>query len=418
MISIIIPVYNAEKTIRKCIESILAQRNVDIEIICVNDMSTDSTLEEIQAIAKSNPSIRIIDIKEKLGLSHVRNEGLKAIHGDFFTFADADDELTSDHYFLSKAEEILRNENADLLIYGYDLVYPSSKKHIFPAPEGQKIYEINNKDLISSITVYTPYNVMGYTWNKIWRKNESTMNKYFMEGLQSYEDMLWCLGMMKGIGKAILFNEIGYNYFVNPYSMTRSRTPLYGVGRDAHSVLALSLINNFLIENSIEAPTQILSKRIRLAAWDCFRHAVRSRDIRIIKYRFAFLIETVLNISKAKESKTIKILIKNGNSISLPQASILSILSCAGRDFQIYIETNQETMQIIKRQIDETFFFTSKIAIANDTMRINDSDLTISNEIVLPKNALKKIQKGKKCKYFDLNANYKKIDYPQIRKST
>lgn len=414
MISIIIPVYNAEKTIGRCIKSILSQRNVDIEIICVNDMSTDSTLKEIQEIAKSNPSIKIIDIKEKLGLSHVRNEGLKAIHGDFFTFADADDELTSDYFFLSKAEGILRNENADLLIYGYDLVYPSSKKHVVPVPQGKKMNEVNKKDLISSISVYTPYNVMGYTWNKIWRKNESTTNKYFIKGLQSYEDMLWCLGMIKGIGKAILFNEIGYNYFVNPSSMTRSKTPLYGVNRDAHSVLALSLVNYFLIENGIKEQAKTLSKRIRLAAWDCFRHAIRSRDIRIIKYRFAFLIETILNISKNTESKTVKIIIRNGNSISLPQASILSILSCAWCDFQIYIETSQETMKKIEKQLDETFFFTSKIAVTNETMRISNPDLVISNETILPKNALKRIQRGEKSKYFNLNESYKRIDYPQI----
>lgn len=123
------------------------------------------------------------------------------------------------------------------------------------------------------------------------------------------------------------------------------------------------------------------------------------------------MIETMLNISRAKKSKTVTIIIKNGDSISLPQASILSILSCAWRDFQIYIESNQKAMKIIERQIDETFFFTSKIQIVNDIM--NNPDLVISKENVLPKNALKKALKGKKCKIYDLDDNNKKIDYPQ-----
>lgn len=90
-ISVIIPIYNREKYIEKCLESLLAQSFTDIEIICVNDGSTDNTLEILQTFANKDTRFQIIDLKVNRGASNARNLAIKASSSPFLFFLDSDD---------------------------------------------------------------------------------------------------------------------------------------------------------------------------------------------------------------------------------------------------------------------------------------------------------------------------------------
>ena len=92
MISVIVPVYNCEKYINTCADSILKQDFKDLEIIFVNDGSTDNSLEEILKIQKNDKRIKIIN-KKNGGLSSARNAGLDIAKGEFILFVDGDDRL-------------------------------------------------------------------------------------------------------------------------------------------------------------------------------------------------------------------------------------------------------------------------------------------------------------------------------------
>lgn len=89
-ISIIIPVYNTEKYIGRCLKSVLANTYQNIEVICINDGSTDSSLSILEKYAASDQRIKIINQKNA-GVSAARNAGLDAVTGDFVTFVDSDD---------------------------------------------------------------------------------------------------------------------------------------------------------------------------------------------------------------------------------------------------------------------------------------------------------------------------------------
>lgn len=120
MLSIIIPLYNAEKTIRKCLSSVLSQ-NMDLEIILVDDESVDHTKSIVNEYIENYPNVRYF-YKKNGGVSSARNVGLQEAKGKYVTFVDQDDWLNKNAYkdLIGKIEK----EKADMLVFGYFKDYP------------------------------------------------------------------------------------------------------------------------------------------------------------------------------------------------------------------------------------------------------------------------------------------------------
>lgn len=94
-VSVIIPIYNAEKRIEKCLDSILNQKYDNIEIICVNDGSTDDTTRILEVYSNNDSRIIVIN-KENEGVSKARNTGIENATGKYIVFIDADDTIEAD----------------------------------------------------------------------------------------------------------------------------------------------------------------------------------------------------------------------------------------------------------------------------------------------------------------------------------
>ncbi len=119
LISIIIPVYNAEKTIGRAIDSILSQTSLDFELLLINDGSSDNSLQVMNSYGSDDSRIRVFDITNS-GVSHARNLGMKHAKGKYMTFLDADD------YYVEKAlENILSDidDTTQLVIFGCNVEY-------------------------------------------------------------------------------------------------------------------------------------------------------------------------------------------------------------------------------------------------------------------------------------------------------
>lgn len=114
MLSIVVPVYNKEKYIGKCIESILAQTYTDFELIIVDDASTDGSVGICERFASSDERIKIISISKNAGVSAARNMGIDAASGEYIGFVDADDIICPEMYsiLIEKATE----NNADIVM--------------------------------------------------------------------------------------------------------------------------------------------------------------------------------------------------------------------------------------------------------------------------------------------------------------
>lgn len=124
-VSIIVPVYNVEKYLSFCLDSLVNQTFKDIEIICVNDGSTDNSAEVLEHYAGFDKRIKIIN-KENGGLSSARNAGLDAATGKYIAFVDSDDFVS--HFLVERAYNFVQKKNADFAAFGFDYVVGNSLK--------------------------------------------------------------------------------------------------------------------------------------------------------------------------------------------------------------------------------------------------------------------------------------------------
>lgn len=141
-LSVIIPVYKAESTIRRCLDSLLNQPHKDIEIIVINDGSPDTSGEICKEYAEKHPEVIYIE-KENGGVSTARNMGLDIACGDYVVFVDSDD-WVYDNYFTT-IENVLKEDNWDLVQYSQNYTDgKEEKKRVLPdfkSCEAKEIFE-------------------------------------------------------------------------------------------------------------------------------------------------------------------------------------------------------------------------------------------------------------------------------------
>ena len=130
-ISVVVPVYNVEKYLRKCLDSIINQTFRDFELICINDGSPDNSLEILREYEKKDDRVIVIDQKNT-GVSTARNNAIDIAKGEYIIFFDSDDWVDLDTLEVIYSE--INSENADVVIFSYVREYEnrSLKKNIFP----------------------------------------------------------------------------------------------------------------------------------------------------------------------------------------------------------------------------------------------------------------------------------------------
>ncbi len=167
-VSVIMPVYNAEDYLRPAIDSVLDQTLKEIEIICVDDGSTDHSLEIIKEYRKNDARVRIIT-ENNAGPSIARNKGLARARGEYIVFLDADD--FSEITMLEELYELAKRDELDIAISKYD-IYNDKRARFepnIPSDHG----EIFEGDAVVSKNDYPDYILQcttAYVWNKMWRR--------------------------------------------------------------------------------------------------------------------------------------------------------------------------------------------------------------------------------------------------------
>ena len=139
LVSIVVPIYNGEAYLEKCIKSIINQTYDNFELILVDDGSTDNTYNLGKMIATKDDRISIFHY-ENGGVSCARNEGISHINGEYFTFVDVDDELEPSA--LEKAIFYLESSKSNVIIYGWNVQLENSVESIKICDEIQ-VYKSN-----------------------------------------------------------------------------------------------------------------------------------------------------------------------------------------------------------------------------------------------------------------------------------
>ncbi len=205
VVSIIVPIYNGEKTLTRCVKSISEQKFTEYELLLINDGSTDKSLEICRELEKNNKRIRIID-KENEGVSATRNFGIKEARGRYIQFIDCDDYVTND--YLDCLVQIMEKEQSDLVIAGYTRHKNGKVTKRVPQP---MIFENLNAFSVEFFNLYNQW-FLNTPWNKLYRK-EKIVNKFPLS-MSLGEDLLFNLQYLGCCEKIIVIDHAGYQYCI------------------------------------------------------------------------------------------------------------------------------------------------------------------------------------------------------------
>ncbi len=246
-ISVIIPVYNVENYLAECLDSVINQTLKDIEIICVNDGSTDNSLSILKKYAQRDSRIKVID-KENEGLGYTRKAGLKRARGKYVLFLDSDDKYDS-NYSLEYLWSEIRKYDSDILIFGISNYYDGNQ-HKWDL----KIDKSENVGRILNFQEFSVYILNGCfsACNKLYRKKFlDSYNDWFFPKKIYYEDMPFHVQIMIRAKKICFTDKVTYLYRVNPLSITRHSTLIKDRRKTESLFKIIDIILNILIENKL-----------------------------------------------------------------------------------------------------------------------------------------------------------------------
>ena len=210
LISVIVPIYNAENTLKRALGSLFAQDYPSIEIIAVNDGSKDDSLALLREFKKQHDNLIVID-QPNGGASKARNAGLDAAKGEFIGFLDADDEMPSD-YFSKMIHEI---GDADLAFSGFQNV-KNGKATVGSNPEGEPFPA---KDYIRYLFDPSKYGIQGSVWDKLFRRKLiEERHLRFNEQYAFFEDLVFVFEYCRVANKVAPVKDNLYSYYIHSES--------------------------------------------------------------------------------------------------------------------------------------------------------------------------------------------------------
>lgn len=216
-ISVIVPVYNVEQYLHRCIDSILAQTFTDFEVLLIDDGSTDNSGKICDEYAKKDKRIRVFH-KKNGGVSAARNCGIDFSKGELIYFVDSDDWLKQ-----NCLQNIITNiVDVDFLVFSYTWIfYDGSTRTVTP-----KEMKIEGIDKIEDFILHirhnnTKENMFGYPWNKVFKREiVKHYNIKFEEGLHYCEDEIFVLSYCLKIKKAKSISTALYCHWLRNDSLS------------------------------------------------------------------------------------------------------------------------------------------------------------------------------------------------------
>ena len=224
-ISVVVPVYNVEKYLKECIDSIINQTLEDIEIICVNDGSTDSSLEILNDYAKKDSRIIVIN-KSNSGYGHTMNMGLNAASGEYIGIIESDD--FADKNMFEDLYKLAKEYDADI-VKGDWYNYWSKNKF---ARKNNRISSAKTLKLTNSKQDKSLLRINPSVWSAIYKKE--FLNKYNIRFLEtpgaSYQDLAFSFKVF-ALAEKVILTDKAYLYYRqdNMNSSVKSKTKVYCV---------------------------------------------------------------------------------------------------------------------------------------------------------------------------------------------
>ena len=213
-ISIIIPVYNTESTLDRCLESVLRQTMSDDEVLLIDDGSTDCSPQLCEEWARRDPRVRTIH-QSNGGLSQARNTGLAHAQGELIAFVDSDDTLEC-HTLEEVRLAFCRHPGYNIVEFPVFVSYGDTTQHLLTFPEQ------GHTDIAAYWTEHRGY-LHAYTWNKVYRR-KLFQHIRFPKG-KIFEDTITTARLLKASGNIFTIDRGLYFYWKNPHGITATAGP-------------------------------------------------------------------------------------------------------------------------------------------------------------------------------------------------
>ncbi len=211
-VSVIIPIFNCGKYLENSIPQILEQTHKELELILVNDGSTDNSLSLCQKFADCDSRVKIISKPQSEGAGPARNSGIDAAQGDYMMFIDADDCIEKN--MIERLLNAAVSNNCQIAICGYETYVEGSdtadRENIFLP---QKIYRGN--DVQSFFAQYFPEGIAGYLWNKIYSADLIREKNIRFPDMRRLQDGVFNIDYFNYADSCCVIEDILYHYRLN-----------------------------------------------------------------------------------------------------------------------------------------------------------------------------------------------------------
>lgn len=274
-ISVIIPVYNAEEYLEECLKSVLGQSMKEIEVICINDGSTDNSLSILKQFRERDKRLHIIS-QDNESAGAARNRGLEVAKGEYLSFLDADDFFES--HMLSTAHEKAKKYEADIVVFRSNQ-FDERRKSYCESTWTIKDQYIPNIDVFSRRDIKENFYdcFVGWAWDKLFRAEFIRKNNIFFQNQKIINDMLFVYSALSKAERISIVQEIlvhkrinNNNSISNSYSRTKDWNCFYQ---------ALSGLKKQLIQWGIfnELERDYINYALKFSLWNLWKF--RNTDV-------------------------------------------------------------------------------------------------------------------------------------------
>ena len=212
-VSVIVPVYNVEKYLKRCLDSLVNQTLSDIEIICVNDGSTDGSAQILEEYAIKDSRIKVTN-QVNSGVSETRNVGVRQATGEFIGYVDPDDFIEPDFY--EKLYNSAKENNCDIACASVIRENEKKKKVLIKYDKQSVAKTVKEKFELAHLPEHC------YIWNKIYNREKLLNSGITFRREMVYEDMIYSPDVVSELGDLITVPDVWYHYWNNDTSIVKN----------------------------------------------------------------------------------------------------------------------------------------------------------------------------------------------------
>lgn len=287
LVSVIIPIYNVEQYLEKCLDSVINQTYKDLEIICVNDCSPDNSAQILLEYAQRDTRIKIVNREKNGGVSAARNTGLDEAKGEYVYFIDSDDWIDLD--YIEKMVSAITFSKTDVVVNTnviQEFENKPSKKLVFGDLEIEENAFVDADNAIN--------NIMWASWAQLWDRKFLVKNGLgFLEG-HIYEDMHFSPVAYSYMDKIYAIAASAYHYRIRENSLCRQNEDDYSV-KEKLLFVYNTVFDFFVKTNYIE------NHRVRLFLKDFILPALQNNNDKIYELLLTYLVKIKKYVERDKE---------------------------------------------------------------------------------------------------------------------